>query len=513
MNGAQGSLKRALLSFALLLVLSGCVSSTGSRTQSFSALTPKTAQLHTAPKAQSLDGEVSFEQAFQALLSRSKSLKIKQLAAQASALQAQAVRDLDQPMIVAGASAGYYQLETHLSTQGLRQRLHDYGAGLLTQLPEGLGAELGAGIGDGLGQLWQMQVPEQVGIRREDFFTRINLGFVAPIYSAGRIEAVQDFLGARAQLDWSEAVVAREDVLRLLVNRYFLVQLARSAVAVREEALEATLAHDYAAERMLAVGLIAKAQRLQGKVALSEARLALEKARDDLHLAEQALAALLSAKIKPSTGLFVDFAPLEPVHQWQARARAHYPALQKITAKKNQALALKQLSEASWSPTLSAFGLGSLSDGAHSWAVGVQARWLLHSPLDRQKMNEAADLALEQVFWVEAQALEDVDLLVEKNWLTLSQAQQRFIALKADEALAHEALTLTEAGFREGLNTVIELNDAQARVAKIKTQQMQAAYDYVQALAELLAATGDLDKMQEYIERAEVRLPVQWDRE
>ncbi|WP_158008652.1 hypothetical protein [Rappaport israeli] len=57
MNSTQGSLKHALLSFAVLLVLSGCVSSTGSKTHSFLALTPKTAQLNTAPKAQSLMGK------------------------------------------------------------------------------------------------------------------------------------------------------------------------------------------------------------------------------------------------------------------------------------------------------------------------------------------------------------------------------------------------------------------------------------------------------------------------
>ena len=97
---------------------------------------------------------------------------------------------------------------------------------------------------------------------------------------------------------------------------------------------------------------------------------------------------------------------------------------------------------------------------------------------------------------------------MESKWRAVDQARRQFLATGASVELADEVVRLRTSGLREGVSTATDLIDAETNRAKVQTERAQAAYDYIQSLAELLEASGLGGELTRYIERADVRLPL-----
>lgn len=451
---------------------------------------------------------VDFATASQFLLAHSDKLLAARSALDAKRLQAEALSGLNEPMVFVSGTAGRYNAERDISTSALRDRLHNYGE-KISSSP--LAGKLPPELQSLLGKLPITDVlPSEIHLKKQDNFTSANVGALWPVYTGGRIDAVQQYAQGRVDTQRGEIAETKEALQTLLVKRYFLVQLAKSVVAVREKAYEAVRAHDHAAQRMLDIGLISQVERLQGATALSDARFQLEKANDDLRLAQRAFDSLLQGKnIVPVSALFVNHEPLAALELYQKKARKHHPAFQKIAAKKTQAEAVKISNDSAWKPTVLAFGTHQLSDSGKNWLIGVSARMTLNSSIDRAKMREATAATLTQIEAVQRQAESDIDLLVEKNWLAVTDAVSRYDSLAKKIRLAKEVVRLRTAGFREGVNTVIEVSDAEANLAKTRTERAKAAYDYVTSLADLLAAVGEPERFSQFISTADAHIDEQ----
>ncbi|MDP8162043.1 TolC family protein [Pasteurella skyensis] len=441
---------------------------------------------------------VNFQQAVDYVLNHSDKLLAAQAGWQASQLQADAL-DLHQPLIMLGGMAGRYNIETDISTANIRERLQGYGTALSSQMG-GLVKKfphLAPMLKKGLGAL--SQIPSNIHLQKRDNFSRADVIALLPLYTGGRINAIQEFAQGRADSNATEIVTTKEELLKTLIKRYFQVQLAERVVKVREVALKSVKGHNHSAIRMQQLGMISKVQRLQATAALSDAEFQLDKAKDNLRLAQRALDSLLQGKnISTATTLFVKKHKLAPLSAFQTKAQAHYPIFAQIKAKRKQAKAMEQLSNAAWKPNIAAFGTYQLNK-AHNWVVGINASWTLHNSVDRSKMQQAAKMTLTQIDAIYRQVEKDINLLVEKNWLAVDDTRQRYYSLAKEEKLAQQVLQLHRAGFKEGINTVIELNDAQAKLVKIQTERANVAYQYVIALAELLESTGNLHTFVDYI--------------
>ncbi|MDP8171344.1 TolC family protein [Pasteurella skyensis] len=443
---------------------------------------------------------VNFQQAVDYVLNHSDKLLAAQAGWQASQLQADAL-DLHKPLIRVSGMTGRYNIETDINTATLKDRLQNYGSllshssdigNLIKKIPE-LAPILKKG-GAGLSQ-----IPSNLHLQKQDTFSKASIIALLPLYTGGRIDAIQEFAQGRADSNATEIVTTKEELLKTLIKRYFQVQLAERVVKVREVALKSVKGHNHSAIRMQQLGMISKVQRLQATAALSDAEFQLDKAKDNLRLAQRALDSLLQGKnISTATTLFVKKHKLAPLSAFQTKAQAHYPIFAQIKAKRKQAKAMEQLSNAAWKPNIAAFGTYQLNKD-HNWVVGINASWTLHNSVDRSKMQQATKMTLTQIDAIYRQVEKDINLLVEKNWLAVDDTRQRYYSLAKEEKLAQQVLQLHRAGFKEGINTVIELNDAQAKLVKIQTERANVAYQYVIALAELLESTGNLHTFVDYI--------------
>lgn len=294
----------------------------------------------------------------------------------------------------------------------------------------------------------------------------------------------------------------------MLAQRYFGAQLARRAATLRSDAARGIAQHDAAVERMQAAGVVSRVERLQARAALEDARQQASKAESDAELAALALARTvkLDSTVQPSTPLAVGTQSLPPLQQFIDAALEHHPGLAKVTAKKAQAEQLHEGSSALRRPQVFAFGQRELTTGRADWVAGIGVRWTLFDSLDRAALDRSSMQQLRQAELTDAQARSDIALLVEKQWRAAEQARLQYLSMQAQVDLADELVKLRTSGLREGTSTGLDLIDAELNRAKVQTQRAQAAYEHVMALAALLEASGQSQRLPEFLARADLKV-------
>lgn len=434
---------------------------------------------------------LSFGQARYMLQVQSPQLAASLKAVESAQLRREGMEGLGGPSVAVTGMAYRYSVNADVDLDPVRSSL----AGAISQLPPQLA-----------GSLAQVQMPDTYYFRREKNNASASVSALWPVYMGGLSNAVREGLDGMSQEAQADAATTQDQLHSLLVQRYFTAQLAERAAVLRRRALEGVRAHDDAAQRMLQAGVIAKVERLQASAALADAQQQAQKAEDDARLARSALARTLhsSEGVLPTTPLFVNQQALPPLEEFQAAALAQHPGLNKVAAKRSQAQALHDASEALRKPQVLAFGMREVNtQGKPNWVAGMAVRWTLWDSVDRDKLAAAGLRSIEQAELTDQQVRSDIALLVEKNWLAVNQARTRYQSGQAQEDLARELLRLRTAGLKEGTSTTLELIDAQLNLAKVQTERASAANDYVQALAALLESTGQTDALEHYIARAD----------
>jgi outer membrane protein TolC len=367
-------------------------------------------------------------------------------------------------------------------------------------------------------------LPGAVDVRLRESGLGVGVNAVLPLYTGGRIDGVKGVLSGRAAEAKASELQDRDEVQSVLLQRYFGVQAAARVAEVREAARLGIGEHLASARRMEEAGLIARVERLQADAAYEAAVREASKAQHELALAQRALAVMLGdgaapGQVTPSrtpsqtpvqgptlaTPLFVDTRALEPLSVYLARGDAAHPSLAVVSAKREQTLALNQIEDSVHLPSALAFGRADPKDGKVNWIVGVAINWVLFDGIDRAAVVGAGHAAERRVDEIERQARQDIGLLVERNYRNVDQARVRFLSLRADDALAQEVLRLRRKGLAEGLSTTLDVIDAQLNLSKVQAEQAGAAYEYSQALAALLASTGELDQFAQWAARADIQ--------
>ena len=335
-----------------------------------------------------------------------------------------------------------------------------------------------------------------VQVRQEG--VRGMLTGVLPLYTGGRIDGVKALAAGRTDESAANARQATEALDSTVAQRYFSLQLARQALLTRQQAHEGIAKHLQAAKRMEAQGFIAKVERLQADVAMSQAEADLLQARHQAALADSALAHTLAQPDQTntlSTPLFVYEAPLPPLQDCIEQAWAHHPGMAIVSAKRRQAEGLHQISRGGLLPTAFAFSAAETQKGRPDWIVGIGIQFTLVDGLDRRELLRASDAAQRQVEASDKQARSDIALLVEKAWRDTDQTRQRVHSFDAQAAQAHEYLRLRTRGLQEGLSTPLDLVDAELNLAKVRIGRAQAAFEHIIALSTLLEAMGSGEQL------------------
>lgn len=450
---------------------------------------------------------LSLEQAQNILLQVSPKIAANQAAIASSEFETDALRTLDNPLVFARLSANAYNVDTDLDLSTLKN-------GIINEVNNTVDAVIPPieNLPD-FGELVGERIPDSYNLKRSGSTTGAGVGVVWPIYTAGRTAALTGASTARTQEAVADSLLDKNELYNTLIERYFKAQLAIIAAYLRDDAYDTLQQTDHMAQRLFEEGFISHVDRLEAQSALADAKSESVSANNDARLAMIALQRLLRTdyRIKPSTPLFVSSRPLPDVNYFQDLALSNHPGLQKVAAKRAQAQQLHALSDTGYKPTVMLYGYGQVEKDP-SWVAGISASWKLWGGLDKTASLASSNAKIRQADLSEIEVSDNLLLLVEKNWHDVNNAQARYQALQSNVDLAAEVLRLRQLGLKEGLNTPIEVVQAQTQSLKARTEQAQAANTYVQSLAALMQSCGTPLAFNAYLNAADIRLPTLYDK-
>lgn len=463
------------------------------------------------PPSYGLDvpSNLTLAQAQQYLVKVSPKVAADNAAIVSNEMRAESTKGLNKPIVYLGASATHVHVDNNIDTTGIKNNpanaidnaVNNNIGNLPITLPlPTTPVDIGGLVTD--------PIPNSIPVNVDKNRTGANVTVLWSAYNGHKTEAVTSLLNGMTDESRADADLSLDEQYTTLTKRYFQTQLAIMAAYLRADALNAIRATDHAAQRALDVGLISKVERLEAKKALADAEYENSKALNDAELAMTALQRLLRTPyfIKPTSPLFVSTKPLPPLSYFQQQAKMHHPGFDKVAAKYNQAKALHEFSESAYKPNVTVFGRSEI-DADPNWIAGVSANWKLWGGVDRRISTQSSLAKLHQAEFSQVDVSDNIMLLVEKNWQTVNNARDNFIALNTNIELASKMLRFRQLGFKEGVNTALEVMQAEANLEKAKTEQAKAANDYVQAMADLMQSCGTPLEFNRYMQAADVKLP------
>ena len=361
-------------------------------------------------------------------------------------------------------------------------------------------------LNDVLGVHPVVPVPPLTATVLENDPAKVTVGASWTVFAGGRIRAANR--AAEAGIDAADAERSgiRHTLTTELVDRYFKRRLAADVLDVRRQALATLERHVQDAERLRRAGQIANTDALRAQVARAEADRDFKVATRDVTLASAALQATLGTDqpVEPVTPL--PAAPgLEPKDRFAAAADSANPDLRRLSALEAQTRQGTVAARAEYLPAVRLLAqqelfqrrLNTTTDP--KWLVGVELKWELFDGFGREHRVSAAKLAEQEVSVRREGARRDVVILVQSRYDEYVSAVDQYTSLQSALELAQESLRSERRAFSAGVGTSLEVVDAQLALSRIQVERLKAQYDAVVALARLLEASGQSERIAEYI--------------
>lgn len=337
-----------------------------------------------------------------------------------------------------------------------------------------------------------------------------NVTATLPLYTGGRIDASQKAAKAGVRLAGAELALTEQTLRTQLVQIYFLYQFSVRVRDVRIEVRDGLKLHVANAIASEQAGVTAHSQTLQARVAYDEAERALIQAEADTRSAGVALANLLHLNVPPqiATPLFVNSRPLPPVRGFIDAALEKHAQLARLGAVDDAAGEAVRIEGADRLPQVYVFGKYNLAGRNRDlttpdWAFGLGVRYDLFSGIDRTEAEEAAVQKQAQVRAQMRQTRNDLETLVTRAYNDIWAAQNRFRLSESAIGSAKENVRVQEASFRSGYATSVDVVDARLALSRAEIDRAQAAYQFDDALARLLSASGEAETYSAYIAKAD----------
>ena len=313
-----------------------------------------------------------------------------------------------------------------------------------------------------------------------------TLDLTLPIYTGGkigtRVEQAETMAGADAETWRHVSEQVAFDTSTAFVN----LAKARENVELLEKARQTTEEHVKLAEAYAEQGIILSADVLTARVYLSEMDEMLQQATNGARLAEAALNFQMGADQSTPRSL----APMPSPHAVSGElddwATAAVENRHDLRAAKQQLAAGRLETKAARSgylPEVAVVGRYGLYDdtifgsNGHSGTIMAVAKINLFGGIADSKSRKAAELDTVG-FEADLRRFEEgVRLEVRQAWQDLETARARHATAVDVLAAANEALRVREHRFKQGLDKMIDLLDAETALREAETRELVARYD------------------------------------
>ena len=469
------------------------------------------ATIPAAASAQEAGRMLSLDEAVAVTLTENPALKAAAYEERAAQQQRRAAIGLRMPQINVTGAYAYMAKDIGFDFNDLKGPVKEGVAGGLTALVQN-------------GLIPADKIPTLQGLLNPmmdaDWFLKVqdqSLGFVGgevtvPIWMGGKINAANRAARINEKTAVAQGNQTRNALISELVERYFGLALATQVVAVRQQVVDGVRRHLEDARALERNGMIAQTERLYVEFKMAEAERELANAKLQAETIASALSNTLGRESdwRPVTALFLIGEIEEPAY-YQDLAAARNPLLTEVSLKRQLAEENVRAQRSAFLPQVVAMGGGSfynyqVAGFVPRWAVGVGVNIKLFDGLNREYKYSAAKQTVSRVGELQNKASQDIAVLVEKLYNQMMNYRNQMTSIEASLAFAEEYLRMKNSAFREGMSSATDLIDAELNLAGVRTERLQAAYNFDVLLAQLLEAAGISDEFAAYARRMDARV-------
>ena len=315
-----------------------------------------------------------------------------------------------------------------------------------------------------------------------------SIELVQPVYTGGKLAARIGQAESVATAKERAYAHTRQRVVFETMTAFINLAKARENVSLIDKAQSTTAEHVNLAEQYAAQGVILEADVLQARVYLSEMDDLLAQARSGASLAQAALNFQMGAdQTLPRT--LVPHPPAAPVVEnldfWIATALSGRHDLGAARLQMEAGKLEEKASRSGYLPEIAVLGRYDLYDdrifGSHGHSGSVMAVAkinLFRGGSDAASLEAARhDTAS---FTADIRHFEEgIRLQVQQAWQDLATARTRHATATSTLAAANEALRVRERRFKQGLDKMIDLLDAETALREAEMRELVARYDIV----------------------------------
>ena len=394
-----------------------------------------------------------------------------------------------------------YALEHSFAIQQAQERIREQG-GLILEvksivLPNATVNASTSTVDDGLLQPNTNQNSWAVGVQVRQV-----------LYGGGGLRAAiraQDSIREAALFDLQTVI---EDVILDIKTRYYDVLLARESIEVQEEnivLLEDQLTN---ARNRFEAGSVSQFDVLQSEVAVANARPALIRARNAYRIALDEFRRSMGyqnidrqnvRKVPEFSGDLV-YSPIDyALESSLSSALTKRPELQQLDLLADAQESAIVNAQSGFRPDVSLVGgydlrsdtdVASLREYNHGWNIGLQATWSIwDGRATRGKVVQARSQLRQAKLTIEETKL-GIEVQVRRAISSLQEADELVGAANKVVEQAAEALRLADARYSAGAATQVDVLDARVALTQARTNQLQANYSYMVAVANYDRAVG-----------------------
>lgn len=326
-------------------------------------------------------------------------------------------------------------------------------------------------------------------------FGFLEADITVPIFTGGKIIAANRAAQSIFKATSAEEQAIKAEIFTTLVERYFGHTFAQQVLKVRQQVVKTISEHLQEAEVMFDNGVITKADVLFLRYRLAEALQQQSTAENSLKLSQQALQSTLSADSlgNLSTKLFY-IEDIGSITKFKESAELSNHKLEYAHQMQQAAQQNINICRAAFMPQIAAMGGGAITHNVTNiiprWAVGIGVSFTIFDGTIREYKYLAAKSMCSAVKQKREVAENDIILLVESLYNTVTDAINRIKTARTSIDFTSELLHYRRQAFAEGVATSAQVSDAITAQAVAQIELIEAVYLFDSTLAKLLEAAG-----------------------
>ncbi len=349
---------------------------------------------------------------------------------------------------------------------------------------------------------YDSKLPHFLDTLKDQNYPQAAFTVVQPLYTGGKILAGVRACRAERKASEAELAKSRNEIIQESINYWLGVVVTRDVVNVRKEVLIGMLQHQKNAERLSEQGLISKYHLLRAEVAVSEAQRNLVDAQSKYEIAVLALRKTINCadSLDFTVQDSLVFLPVkDSLLIFLTSAEKEQPIYELLNQKKNLAQQKVSVQASAFQPQIAAFGryelfTDYLSNLEPEWVIGVTASVNLFAGFRNVNNLKSARHLVKEVDFLKSSTYHDINLLINKAYKEMRDAEQRYLQLESDLKLSDENFRQAQKRFESGFGTSLEVIDAQLVREKNRIDRLLSLLDYYRSLNELNTAAGNAEK-------------------